>query len=87
MESRPISAQEIERTLQAIEAKIPSQHRLVPAPESFEASDSGDELCVWAYAREPSEVAVGEVYATVFVRFSAGREPHVAQFRSPQNTA
>jgi hypothetical protein len=80
--SRTISPEERERTLRAIEAAIPSQARLVPLPSSFAASESGDELYVWAYAGEPSQLAVGEVYATVVVRFTPGREPHVAQFRS-----
>ena len=80
--SRPARPEEVQRALLAIDAVIPIEHRLVLQPRRFVADDHKDELFVWVYEREPSSFATGEVYGTVFIRFTPGREPHVAQFRS-----
>ena len=76
-QARPASPEEIERALRA----LPVEYRVRPELV-FQASDHKDELFMWVYDRDPASIVAGDVYDTVFLRFTPGREPHVAQFRS-----
>ena len=77
-QARPARPEEIERALRA----LPVEYQAGRPALIFQASDHKDELFMWVYDRDPASVVAGEVYDTVFLRFTPGRKPHVAQFRS-----